>query len=57
MIPTCLSLMCIFNWGDTEGTNSSKKLFSMFVYVLCKFVSGLTLWFLDNLWFDDLRAE
>ena len=28
----------------------------MFVYVFCTFVSGLILLFLDNLWFDDLRA-
>ena len=49
--------MCFFNMGDTKGTNSSKILCSMFVYVLCKFVSGLILWFLYNLWFDDLRAE
>ena len=26
-------------------------------FVLCKFVSGLILWFLENLWFDDLCAE
>ena len=26
-------------------------------FVLCKFVSELILWFWDNLWFDDLRAE
>ena len=32
--PVCPSLMCFFNRGDTEGTNSSKILFSMFVYVL-----------------------
>ena len=25
-------------------------------FVLCKFVSGLIVFF-DNLWFDDLRAE
>ena len=56
-IPTCPSLMCFFNRGDTEGTISSKFLCSMFVYVSCKFVSGLILWFMDNLWFDDLRAE
>ena len=39
-IPACpTSLMCIFNRSDTEGTNSSKILCSMFVYlVLCKFV-------------------
>ena len=44
--------------GDTGGSNSSKILCSMFVcFVLYKFVSGLILWFMDNLWFDDLRAE
>ena len=26
-------------------------------FVLCGFVSGLILWFFDNLWFDDLHAE
>ena len=26
-------------------------------FVLCGFVSGLILWFLDNLCFDDLCAE
>ena len=25
-IPACPSLMCFFNRGDTEGTNSSKNL-------------------------------
>ena len=30
----------------TEGTNSSKNLCLMFVYVLCKFVSGLICVFL-----------
>ena len=54
---SCPSLMCLFNRGDTEGTNSSKILCPMFVYVLSKFVSWLILWFMDNLWFDDLRAE
>ena len=51
--------MCFLNRGDTEGTNSLKILCSMFVYVLfyVNFVSGLILWFMDNLWFDDLRAE
>ena len=34
MIPACPSLMCFFNRGDTEGTNSSKILCPMFVYVL-----------------------
>ena len=47
-IPACPSFMCFFNRGDTEGTNSSKILCPMFVYVF---------WFVDDLWFDDLRAE
>ena len=34
MIPACPSLMCFFNRGDTEGTNSSKILCPMFVCVL-----------------------
>ena len=48
-----------FNWGDTERTNSSKILCSMFVCVLfyVNLCSGLILWFLNNLWFDDLCAE
>ena len=33
-IPACPSLMCFFNRGDTEGTNSSKILCWMFAYVL-----------------------
>ena len=33
-IPACPSLLCFFNRGDTEGTNSSKILCLMFVYVL-----------------------
>ena len=33
-IPACPSLMCFFNRGNTEGTNSSKILCPMFVYVL-----------------------
>ena len=47
-----------FNWGDTEGSNS-KILRSMFVYVLfyVNLCTGLILWFLNNLLFDDLRAE
>ena len=37
-----------FNRGDTEGTNYSKIFCLLFVYVfLCKFVSGLILWFMD----------
>ena len=34
MITACPSLICFFNRRDTEGTNSSKILCSMFVYVL-----------------------
>ena len=59
-ILACPSLMCFFfNRGDTEGTNSSKILCSMFVYVLfyVNLCTGLILWFLNNMWFDDLRAE
>ena len=33
-IPACPSLMCFFNRGDTERTNSSKILCPMFVNVL-----------------------
>ena len=56
MIPACPSLMCFFNRGNTEGTNSLKILCYMFVYVcyICQFVSGLILWVLGNLWFGDL---
>ena len=51
--------MCFSNRGDTEGTNSSKILCPMFVYVLfyVNLCTGLILWCMDNLWFDDLRAE
>ena len=34
MIPAGPSLICFFNRGDTKGTNSSKILCSMFLYVL-----------------------
>ena len=33
-IPACPSLMCFFNRGDTEVTNSSKIWCPRFVYVL-----------------------
>ena len=33
-IPACPSLVCFFNRGDTTGTNSSKMLCLMFVFVL-----------------------
>ena len=58
-IPACPSLMWFFNRGGTEGTNSSKIVCSMFVYVLfyVNLCTGLILRFLNNLWFDDLRAE
>ena len=53
--------MCFFNRGDTEGTNSSKTLCSMFVCVLfyvnlCTGLIFVCVGF-NNLWFDDLRAE
>ena len=43
--------MCFFHRGDTEGTNSSKILCSMFVYVLfyVNLCTRLILWFLNNL--------
>ena len=58
-IPACPSLMCFFNMGETDGTDSSKILCSMFVYVLfyVYLCTGLILWFLNNLWFDDLCAR
>ena len=58
-IPACPSLICFFNRVDTEGTNSLKILCSMFVYVLfyVYLCTGLILCILNNLWFDDLRAE
>ena len=34
MIPACPSLLCFFNRGNTEGTNSSKILCLTFMYVL-----------------------
>ena len=36
-IPACPSLMCFFNRGDTEGTNSSKILCPMFVFAVWLF--------------------
>ena len=54
-IPACPSLMCFFNRGDTERENFVSDICVCFV--LCQFVSGLILWFMDNLWLDDLRAE
>ena len=45
-----------FSPGQNSG-HSRKSSSPMFVYVFFKFVSGLILWFLDDLWFDDLCAE
>ena len=39
MIPACPSLMCFFNRGNTEGTNTLKILCLMFLYFL--FYAGL----------------
>ena len=56
-IPACPSLKCFFNRVNTKGTDCWKMMCLMFVYVFCKFVSGLILWFLDNFLFGDLPAE
>ena len=51
---------CAFLTGVIpEGLILSKMLSSMFVYVLfyINVCTGLILWFLNSLWFDDLRAE
>ena len=40
-IPACPSLKCFFNRGDIEGTNSSKILCPMFVYLKNIFYVGL----------------
>ena len=55
-MPWCPGLVCFFSRGGAEGTGSSGVLCLMFVCVLCKFVSGLIFWFVDGLWFGDLRA-
>ena len=59
MLPACPSLKCVFNGGDTGRTNSLKKIvFDVCVwFVLCKFVSGLILWFLGNLCLDERRVN
>ena len=50
---------CAFLTGAMpKGLILRKFVFDVCVFfVLCVFVSGLILWFGDNLWFDDLRAE
>ena len=68
MIQVCPGLiMCFFNRGNTEGTNSSKIMFGvcvcMYIYIYiffffaCEFVSGLILQIFENLCFDDFCAE
>ena len=42
-------LMCFFNRGDTEGTNSSKVLCLMFVFCFVQVCVRTVLMFLDNL--------
>ena len=58
MIPACPSLMCVLTGVIPKGLILKNFVFDVCVcFVLCKFVSGLILWFMDNLWFDDLCAE
>ena len=59
MVHDALRAFFFLNRGNTEGTNSSKILCLMFCvcFGLCKVMSGLTLWFLGNLGFDDLCEE
>ena len=60
-IAACPSLMCFFNRGNTEGSNSSKNLCLMFVYLFIIFYVGLCKdWiygFGISCGFYDLRAE
>ena len=55
----CPSFMRFFNRVGTRGTNSWKISCSMFVYDLLyvNLCTGLILWFLNNMWFVDLRTE
>ena len=58
MIPACPSLMCFLTGVILKGQILRKFCVDVCVcFVLCKFVSGLILWFMDNLWFVDLCAE
>ena len=41
--PACPSLMCSFNRGNIEGTNSLKICFNVCVYMFFMFVLGLVL--------------
>ena len=57
-IPECPSLMCFLTGVIPKGL--FLRNFCIYVcacFVLRKFVSGLILWFMDNLWFDGLCAE
>ena len=61
MMPVCPSLLklCAFLTGAIPKGRILQKNSLMFVYVLCKFVSGLILCFVvvvENWWFDDLCA-
>ena len=61
-IPACPSLMCFFNRGYTEGTNSSKLLCLTFVCVLlymqiCVICVRTDFVVLGELWFHDLCEE
>ena len=51
--------LCAFLTGVIpKGLILKKIAFDVCVcFVLCKLVSGLILWFLGNLWFDDLCTE
>ena len=40
MVPACLSLMCSFTRGNTEGTNPSKMYVCVCMFVLCLFGVG-----------------
>ena len=52
-----LALCAFSTWVILKGLILWKFCVRCFgIFCLCKFVSGLILWFLDNLWFDDLRA-
>ena len=57
-----LGRMSRFLWSSDQH-GRSLLFFENFVFdvcvcfVLCKCVPGLILWFMDNLWFDDLREE
>ena len=57
-IPACPSPMCFLTGVIPMGLIPRNFVFGVCVcFVLYKFVSGLILWFMANLWFDDLHAE